>query len=59
MGEHDLDDRMVALRKHLVNGPDLANRTRRIPPYFRIMKQLEKPVGERQSLWMVPDQKRP
>jgi hypothetical protein len=34
----DLDDRMVALRQYLVGRTNLADRTRRIPPYFRIIK---------------------
>lgn len=55
----DLDDCMVPLREHLVDRTSLANRTRSIPPYFRIVKQLKKPVDERQGLWVVPDQERP
>jgi hypothetical protein len=58
-GKNDLDNSMVALRKHLVDRTNLANRTRRIPPYFRIVKQLKKPVDERQGLWVIPDQERP
>ena len=50
---------MVSLRKYLVGRASLANRTRGIPPYFRIIKQLKKPVGEWQSPWVVPDQERP
>jgi len=57
-GKNDLDDSMVALRKHLVDYANLANRTGRIPPYFRIVKQLKKPVDERQGLWVIPDQER-
>jgi hypothetical protein len=59
MWKHDLDNRMIALRKHLVDRANLANRTRRIPPYFRIIKQLKKPVDEWQGPWVVPDQERP
>lgn len=49
---------MVALRKHFVDHANLANRTRRIPPHFRIVEQLKKPVDERQGLWVIPDQER-
>jgi hypothetical protein len=59
MWEGDLDDRMVPLREHLVDRTSLADRTRSIPPYFRIVKQLKKPVDEWQSLCVVPDQERP
>lgn len=55
----NLDDRMIPLREHLVNRTSLANRTRGIPSYFRIVKQLKKPVDEWQSLRVVPDQERP
>jgi hypothetical protein len=57
--ESDLDDCVVPLREHRVDRTGLANRTRSIPPYFRIVKQLKKPVDEWQSLWVVPDQERP
>lgn len=55
----NLGDRMVPLREHLVDRTSLANRTRGIPSYFRIVKQLKKLVGERQCLRVVPDQERP
>ena len=50
---------MVPLREHLVDRTSLANRTRGIPSYFRIIKQLKKPVDEWQSLRMVPNQECP
>jgi hypothetical protein len=37
-GKNDLDDSMVALSEHFVDHANLANRARRIPPYFRIVK---------------------
>jgi hypothetical protein len=57
--EGDLDDRMVPLREHPVGRTSLANRSRSIPSHLRIIKQLEKPVDEWQSLRVVPDQERP
>jgi hypothetical protein len=38
---------MVPLRKYLVGRASLTNRARGIPPYFRVIKQLKKPVDER------------
>ena len=55
----NLDDRMIPLGEHLVNRTRLPNRTRGIPSYFRIVKQLKQPVDEWQSLRVVPDQERP
>jgi len=37
---------MIPLRKYLVGRASLANRARGIPPYFRVIKQLKKPVDE-------------
>ncbi len=50
---------MVPLREHLVDRTSLANRTRGIASYFRIVEQLKKPLDEWQSLRVVPDQERP
>jgi len=47
---------MIPLREHPVDRTSLANRTRGIPSYFRIVKKLKKPVDEWQSIWVVPDQ---
>jgi hypothetical protein len=57
--EGDLDDPMVALRKHLVDRTGLANRTRGIPPHLSIIEQLKEAVDEWQSPWVVPDQECP
>jgi hypothetical protein len=50
---------MVPLREHLVDRTSLANRTRGTVSYFRIVKQLKKPVDEWQSFRVVFDQERP
>ena len=50
---------MVPLREHLVDRTSLTNRTRSIPSYCRIVKQLKEPVDEWQSLRVVPDQECP
>ncbi len=57
--EGDLDDPVVALRKHLVDRTGLANRTRGIPPHLCIIEQLKEAVDEWQSPWVVPDQECP
>jgi hypothetical protein len=46
-GKGNLDDSMVSLRKYLVGRAGLTNRARGIPPYFRVIKQLKKPIDER------------